>query len=55
MKEVNKNKPIKVTLKMAIVISIIILVVSVLLAYFINKIRINKYYQENGTILDLKE
>ncbi len=55
MKEVNKNKPIKVTLKMAIVISIIIIVVSVLLAYFINKIRINKYYQENGTILDLKE
>ena len=55
MKEVNKNKQIKVTLKMAIVISIIIIVVSVLLSYFINKIRINKYYQENGTILDLKE
>ena len=55
MKEVNKNKPIKVTLKMAIVISIIIIVVSVLLSYFINKIRINKYYQENGKILDLKE
>ena len=55
MKEVNKNKPIKVTLKMAIVISIIIIVVSVLLSYFINKTRINKYYLENGTILDLKE
>ena len=55
MQEVNKNKPIKVTLKMAIVISIIIIVVSVLLAYFINKTRINKYYLENGTILDLKE
>ena len=55
MQEVNKNKPIKVTLKMAIVISIIIIVVSVLLSYFINKTRINKYYLENGTILDLKE
>ena len=55
MQEVNKNKPIKVTLKMAIVISIIIIVVSVLLSYFINKTRINKYYLKNGTILDLKE
>ena len=50
MKEVNKNKPIKVTLKMAIVISIIIIVVSVLLSYFINK-----YYLGNGIILNLKE
>ena len=48
MKEVNKNKPIKVTLKMAIVISIIIIVVSVLSAYLIN-------YLKNGKILNLKE
>ena len=48
MQEVNKNKPIKVTLKMAIVISIIIIVVSVLSAYLIN-------YLKNGKILNLKE
>ena len=33
MKEVNKNKPIKVTLKMAIVISIIIIVVTSRIRY----------------------
>ena len=55
MKEVNKNKPIKITLRMAIILSILIIVAIVVIAYFINKILINKYYLENGTILDLKE
>ena len=53
MKE--ENRKIKINLKTAVILIIIMAIIVITAAYFISKLIINIYYFKNGTTLDLKE
>ena len=53
MKE--ENRKIKINLKTAVILIIIMAIIVITAAYFISKLIINIYYLKNGTTLDLKE